>query len=48
MLQVGQKAPDFKLLNTEKVEVSLSDYKGKNVVLFFFPMAWTGNCTKEM
>ncbi len=48
MLQIGQKAPDFKLLNTEKVEVSLSDFKGKNVVLFFFPMAWTGNCTKEM
>ncbi|TAH43739.1 MAG: peroxiredoxin [Bacteroidetes bacterium] len=48
MLQVGQKAPDFKLLNTEKAEVSLSDLKGKNVVLFFFPMAWTGACTKEM
>ncbi len=48
MLQVGQKAPDFKLLNTEKVEVSLTDLKGKNVVLFFFPMAWTGACTKEM
>ncbi len=48
MLQIGQKAPDFKLLNTEKNEVSLGQYKGKNVVLFFFPMAWTGNCTKEM
>ena len=48
MLTIGQKAPDFKLLDTEKKEVSLSQFKGKNVVLFFFPMAWTGNCTKEM
>lgn len=48
MLQIGQKAPAFKLLDTEKNEVTLDQYKGKNVVLFFFPMAWTGNCTKEM
>ncbi|HNS11257.1 MAG TPA: peroxiredoxin [Bacteroidia bacterium] len=48
MLQIGQKAPAFKLLDTEKNEVSLDQYKGKNLVIFFFPMAWTGNCTKEM
>ncbi len=48
MLQIGQKAPGFTLLDTNKNEVSLDQYKGKNVVLFFFPMAWTGNCTKEM
>ncbi len=48
MLQIGQKAPNFTLLDTEKEEVSLDQFKGKNVVLFFFPMAWTGNCTKEM
>ena len=48
MLQVGQKAPDFKLIDTEKNEISLAQFLGKNVVLFFFPMAWTGVCTKEM
>jgi peroxiredoxin len=48
MLQAGQKAPDFKLNDTNKNEVSLSDFKGKNLIIFFFPMAWTGSCTKEM
>jgi alkyl hydroperoxide reductase subunit AhpC len=48
MLQIGQKAPDFKLVDTEKNEVTLEQFRGKNVVLFFFPMAWTGPCTKEM
>lgn len=48
MVQVGQKAPDFKLLDTNKNEVSLADFKGKNLIIFFFPMAWTGACTKEM
>lgn len=48
MLQIGQKAPDFKLIDTEKNEVTLEQFRGKNVVLFFFPMAWTGVCTKEM
>ena len=47
-IQVGQKAPDFKLPDPDKKMVSLSDFKGKNVILFFFPMAWTGPCTKEM
>ena len=31
----GQAAPDFKLFNTEKKEISLSDYKGKNLVILF-------------
>lgn len=48
MLQIGQKAPDFKLINTNKEEVTLANFKGKNLVIFFFPMAWTGVCTKEM
>jgi peroxiredoxin len=48
MLKVGDKAPDFKLVDKEKKEVTLADFKGKNLVLFFFPMAWTGTCTKEM
>ena len=47
-LTVGQPAPDFKLVDTEKKEHTLSNFRGKNVVLFFFPMAWTGVCTKEM
>ena len=42
------KAPDFKLINTNKEEVTLANFKGKNLVVFFFPMAWTGVCTKEM
>lgn len=44
----GHKAPDFKLYNTEKKEISLSDCKGKNVVLLFFPLAFTGVCTAEL
>jgi glutaredoxin-dependent peroxiredoxin len=47
-LKVGDKAPDFKLPTVDRSEVSLSQFKGKKVVIFFFPMAWTGVCTKEM
>jgi len=47
-LTVGQKAPDFKLPDIDKNFHSLEEFKGKNVVLFFFPAAWTGACTKEM
>ncbi len=47
-LQIGDKAPDFKLYNSDKQEVSLSDYKGKNVVVLFFPLAFTGTCTAEL
>lgn len=47
-LQKGDKAPDFKLFNSDKQEVSLSDYKGKNVVILFFPLAFTGTCTTEL
>ena len=47
-LQIGDKAPDFKLYNSEKQEVSLSDYTGKNVVILFFPLAFTGVCTAEL
>jgi peroxiredoxin len=36
-VQVGSPAPGFKLFSSEKKEVSLSDYQGKNVVLLFFP-----------
>ncbi len=47
-IEVGSKAPDFGLYSSEKEKVSLSDYKGKNVVLLFFPLAFTGVCTKEL
>lgn len=47
-IQIGQQAPDFTLFNSDKQKVSLSDYKGKNVLLLFFPQAFTGTCTKEL
>ena len=47
-LHLNQPAPDFKLFNTEKKEVALSDFKGKNVVLLFFPLAFTSTCTAEL
>ena len=46
-LQVGEKAPDFTLINTQKEEVTLSNQEGP-VVLLFFPMAFTGVCTTEL
>ncbi len=48
---LGQAAPDFTLKsrkNGETITVKLSDFKGKNVVLLFFPLAFTGVCTKEL
>lgn len=47
-LQIGEKAPSFTLVASDKSKVSLKDFKGKNVVLLFFPMAFTGVCTKEL
>ncbi|MDE3236072.1 MAG: peroxiredoxin [Bacteroidota bacterium] len=47
-IEVGQQAPEFTLVDTEKNQVSLSAYKGKNVLILFFPMAFTGVCTKEL
>ena len=47
-IQKGQQAPDFSLFNSEKNKVSLSDYKGKNLVILFFPQAFTGVCTTEL
>ncbi len=47
-LQVGDKAPDFKLFSSELKEVSLQDYKGKKLVIQFFPMAFTGTCTEQL
>lgn len=47
-LQVGDQAPDFKLKGTDLKEVSLGDFKGKKVVLHFFPLAFTGVCTTQL
>ena len=47
-IEVGQTAPAFTLTDTEKKAVSLTDFKGKNVVVLFFPLAFTGTCTAEL
>lgn len=47
-LSIGDKAPDFSLFNTEKQAVTLSELKGHNVVLLFFPLAFTSTCTAEL
>ncbi len=40
-LKVGQKAPDFTLPSHLDKDITLSQFRGKNVVLAFFPLAWT-------
>ncbi len=47
-LKVGDKAPEFTMFSSDKKQVSLSDYKGKNVLILFFPLAFTSTCTKEL
>ncbi len=47
-IQVGNKAPEFTLFDTEKKSRSLSEFRGKKVMLAFYPGAFTGVCTKEM
>jgi len=47
-IQIGQTAPEFKLISSDKKEIALSDYRGQNVVVLFFPMAFTGVCTAEL
>ncbi|MFC1802911.1 peroxiredoxin [Thermoproteota archaeon] len=48
MVDVGSKAPGFTLVNHEMKKVTLSKYKGKNVLLAFYPGAFTSVCKKEM
>ena len=48
MLRPGDKAPEFSLRATDKSQVHLKDFHGKNVVLLFFPLAFTSVCTKEL
>jgi peroxiredoxin len=47
-IQIGQPAPDFSLFDSDKKKVSLHDYRGRNVLLLFFPAAFTSTCTKEL
>ena len=46
-LCIGDKAPAFSLLNQEGKKVSLSQYKGKKILLYFYPKADTPGCTKQ-
>lgn len=48
MVDVGGKAPEAVLVDTDKTIVKISEYKGKPTVLLFYPGAFTGVCTKEM
>jgi peroxiredoxin Q/BCP len=47
MLKAGAKAPDFKLQSEEGKTVSLKDFAGKKVVLYFYPRDMTPGCTRE-
>jgi len=46
-LEVGQMAPDFELPASNGEKVKLSDFRGKNVVLYFYPKDMTPGCTTE-
>jgi len=46
-LQVGDKAPDFNAQNCLEQNVQLSNFKGKKLILFFYPKAMTPGCTAE-
>jgi peroxiredoxin len=47
-IEIGQAAPDFTLYDSEKKQTTLSELKGHNVLLLFFPLAFTSTCTKEL
>ena len=47
-IDLGQKAPDFSLYDTERKKVTLSELRGDNVVLLFFPFAFSKVCTEEL
>lgn len=47
-VQVNDKAPAFTLHSDNQEQVSLSDYAGRNLVINFFPLAFTGTCTEQM
>ena len=47
MLKIGQKAPEFSLPNQDDIIISLKDFKGKKLLIWFFTKASTGGCTRE-
>jgi peroxiredoxin len=47
-LPAGAKAPDFTLLDANATPISLSDFKGKNVVLVFYPLDWSPACSDQL
>ncbi|HAC15344.1 MAG TPA: peroxiredoxin [Bacteroidetes bacterium] len=47
-VDINSFAPDFTLKDSEGNDVSLSDFKGKPVLILFFPLAFSGVCTKEL
>jgi peroxiredoxin len=47
-IEIGMQAPAFSLFDSEKNKVSLSDFQGQNVLLLFFPLAFTGVCTRQL
>ena len=47
MLKIGQKAPEFSLPNQDDIVISLKDFKGKKLLIWFFTKASTGGCTRE-
>ena len=47
-INIGQPAPDFSLYDSDKKKVTLSELKGHNILLLFFPAAFSGTCTTEL
>src|SRR5215475_3966990 len=47
-IEIGQAAPEFSLYDSEKNKVALSGLHGQTVLLLFYPVAFTGTCTKEL
>ncbi len=47
-LEIGQNAPDFSLVGTDLKAITLNDYNGKNLILHFFPLAFTSVCTTQL
>jgi len=47
-IQIGEPAPDFTLYDSDKKLFTLSEFRGQNVLLLFYPVAFTSTCTKEL
>ena len=47
MVMAGEQAPDFELISDKDEKIKLSDFKGHNVIIYFYPKADTPGCTKQ-